>query len=125
MNFRKALIALATIALLLPVSVFAKEKNEGKFQVSQPVQVGSSQLKPGEYKVQWDGTGPDVQLTILQNGKTVATAPAKLVESQQPSQHDSVILRDGTGNVKRLDEINFAKQKRTLVLSEAQPSSGQ
>ena len=125
MKIRTALMALATVALLVPVSVFAKEKNEGKFQVSQPVQVGSSQLKPGEYKVQWDGTGPDVQLTILQNGKTVATAPAKLVESQQPSQQDSVTLRDGTGSVKHLDEINFAKQKRTLVLSEAQPSGGQ
>jgi hypothetical protein len=43
-------------------------------------QVGSTQLKAGDYKAIWDGTGKDVQVKILQGKNVVATVPAKLVD---------------------------------------------
>ena len=32
-------------------------------------------MKPGKYNVQWQGTGPEIQVSFVQNGKTVATVP--------------------------------------------------
>ncbi len=65
--------------LALPVTAFAKDKNEGNLMLSAPVQVGSTQLQPGSYKVEWQGSGPAVNVDILQDNKTVVTAAAKVV----------------------------------------------
>ena len=39
-------------------------------------------MKPGNYKVKWEGAVPDIQVTFLRDGKTVATAPATLKTNQ-------------------------------------------
>lgn len=65
--------------LLLPASTFARDKNEGNLKLSETVRVGSTQLEAGNYKVQWNGAGPNVNVDILQNKKTVATTSARLV----------------------------------------------
>lgn len=100
--------------MLLPASSFAKDKNQGNLKLFDPVQVGSTQLEPGDYKVQWNGAGPTVNVNILQNSKTVATTSAKLVG--YTSGYDAVVTEPATDNAqaKRLDEIDFGKQKEGL-----------
>jgi hypothetical protein len=121
----KYVFLLTGLALLLPLSALAKNSgNEGKFTVSEPVQVGSTQLKPGDYKVQWDGSGDAVQVKILQGKKTVATSSGKIVSHDQPAPYDSVILKDGTGG-KAINEIDFGKRKEALVLTDATMNAGQ
>lgn len=124
MKSAKYLFLLAGIAMLLPLSALAKDANEGKFTISEPVQVGSTQLKPGDYKVQWDGSGDAVNVKILQGKKTVATTSAKLVSHDQEAPYNAVILKDATGG-KAINEIDFGKRKEALVLTDAQMSSGQ
>ncbi len=124
MKSAKYLFLLAGIAMLLPLGVFAKDSNEGKFTISESVQVGSTQLKPGDYKVQWDGSGDAVNVKILQGKKTVATTSAKLVNHDQASPYNAVILKDATGG-KVINEIDFGNRKEVLVLTDAQMSSGQ
>ncbi|MGH9547730.1 MAG: hypothetical protein ACRD3W_00080, partial [Terriglobales bacterium] len=75
--------------LLLPASAFARDKNQGNFKLFDPVRVGSTQLEPGNYKVEWNGAGPTVNVDILQNKKTVATTSAKLVG--YTSGYDAVV----------------------------------
>ena len=41
------------LALLLATSAFAA--NKGSLTVQEPMTVNGTQLKPGDYKVQWDG----------------------------------------------------------------------
>ncbi len=65
--------------LLLPASAFARDKNEGNLKLFDTVRVGSTQLQPGNYKVEWNGARPTVNVDILQDKKTVATTSAKLV----------------------------------------------
>lgn len=124
MRSAKYLSLLAGIAMLLPLSAYAKDANEGKFTIAEPVQVGSTQLKPGDYKVQWDGSGESVNVKILQGKKTVATTSAKLVNHEQAAPYNSVVLKNASKG-KAIDEIDFSKRKEALVLSDAQMSTGQ
>ncbi len=124
MKSAKYLFLLAGIAMLLPLGAYAKDTNEGKFTISESVQVGSTQLKPGDYKVQWDGSGDAVNVKILQGKKTVATTSGKLVNHDQAAPYNAVVLKDATGG-KTINEIDFGNRKEALVLTDAQMSGGQ
>lgn len=128
MKFAKYLSLLAGLALLLPLSAMAKDNgtnNSGKFTVSENVKVGSTELKPGTYKVEWDGSGDSVQVKILQGKNTVATTSGKLVNHDNPAPYNAVILNDASGGGKAISEIDFGKRKEALVLSEGQMGAGQ
>jgi hypothetical protein len=105
-----ALLTLVVSGLVL--GAFAKDKNEGKFTLSDPVQLGSTQLKPGDYKAVWDGAGADVQVKILQGKNVVATSPAKLVD--KVSSQDSISLGNANGT-KTLHGIDFRGLHKSLV----------
>lgn len=112
MKSMKYVALLAVVISSLTVGAYAKDKNEGKFTLSDSVQLGSTQLKAGDYKAVWEGTGADVQVKILQGKNVVATTPAKLVD--HASSQDSVSL--GTANgTKTLQEIDFRGLKKGLV----------
>ena len=49
--------ALLAVVATLTLGAFAKGPNEGKFTLSDNVQLGSTQLKAGDYKATWEGTG--------------------------------------------------------------------
>jgi hypothetical protein len=107
--------------LLLPATTFArdkdKNKNEGNLMLSDPVQVGSTVLEPGNYKVEWQGSGPNVNVDILQGGKTVATTPATIVG--YTTGYDAVVTGPTADNPQKLtlQEIDFGKQKEGLRLT--------
>ncbi len=46
------------------------------------VQVGSTQLPAGDYKLTWTDSGPNVQATPSQNEKAVVTFSARAVEGK-------------------------------------------
>lgn len=120
MNYMKYVggAALAGL-LLLPASTFARDKNEGNLKLFDTVRVGSTQLEPGNYKVQWNGAGPTVNVDILQNKKTVATTSAKLVG--YTSGYDAVVTEPAANHTqaKVLQEIDFGKQKEGLQFKPA------
>jgi hypothetical protein len=68
------------IAFLFGASAFAKETNKTTLQLSDDVTVDGRALNPGTYTVEWDGSGPNVQVTLLQRKDTVTTFPARLTE---------------------------------------------
>ncbi len=122
MKFAKYFSLVAAVTVLLSLSAFAADKHEGKFTLTEPALVGSTQLPAGDYKAQWSGTGQDVQMQIIQHGKTLVTVPGKLVDNKEAAQYNSVTVKPGSGNLKTVDEIDFANRKDALVLSEAQTS---
>jgi hypothetical protein len=114
------LVAIAAIlASGLSLSAFAKDKNEAKFTVTDTVLVGSTQLKPGDYKAQWEGTSPNVEVKILKGKDVVATAPAKLVDNKATLGSNSVTLGPGNGTTKSLDQVDFSNGKQSLVFRNA------
>jgi hypothetical protein len=103
---------LAFVTLSLSVGVFAKDENEGRFTVSDSVQIGSNQLTAGEYKASWEGSGPDVQVKILRGKNVVASAPAKLVD--EPSGQNSITR---AASSRLVQEIHFGSLHKSLVFS--------
>lgn len=109
------------VALLLATSVFAA--NKGSLQVYDSVTVNGKQISPGDYSVQWEGSGPDVQVSILKGHKLVATAPAHVVNSERSADRDSAILKTGSNGEKELAEIRFGGKKFALALGESADKS--
>jgi hypothetical protein len=126
MKTGKYVAIVAVLALSLSLNTLAMDKNETRVTLSDSVQVGTTDLKPGDYTLQWDGNGPDVQVKVLKGKNVVTTVPAKLALAT--NGHANAITTRTVGNVKTLDEVDFAGGKQSLVFGETtatQSSSGQ
>jgi hypothetical protein len=127
MKTYKYIAIVAVLASGLSLNAFAKDKNETQVTLSDSVQVGTTELKPGDYTLQWEGNGPDVQVKVLKGRNLVATVPAKLEQGTSGRHPDAITIRS-VSNVKTLDQVDFAGGKRSLVFGEAsgtQSPSGQ
>jgi hypothetical protein len=111
-KYLKNTALLSVLAVLCSLSAFARDKNQHSVNLSDAVQVGNTQLQPGNYKVEWQGAGPDVQVNFVRNGKTVATVPGTLKTS--PVSQDAVVTDNASSN-KTLSEIDFGRDKQALV----------
>jgi len=107
------------LALLLATSVFASNaSNKGSLQVTDPVTVSGTQLSPGDYSVKWEGKGPNVEVSILQGRKVVATTQARVVDLTQSPKSDSVLTTQNADGSKSLSEIRFGGKKYTLQIGQ-------
>jgi hypothetical protein len=116
MKYLKYLTFLSIFAVLSPLGVFARDNNQHSVDIPATVQVGGTQLKPGNYKVKWQGAGPDIQVTFLRNGKTVATVPATLKTNDGQVTQDEIVTDSAT---KTLTEIDFHRDKEALVFQQS------
>ncbi|HTR66233.1 MAG TPA: hypothetical protein VMH85_10700 [Terriglobales bacterium] len=111
----RLLVALAAVSMLFSLSAFARQSNkdEGKFTLANRAEVGSTQLAPGSYKAEWNGTGNDVKVNILKGKEVVATTQAQVQDHPNTEMNNSVTVNSQTNKV---EEIDFGKQKEALVL---------
>jgi len=105
------------LALLLSSSAFAATK--ASLQLNNPVLVNGTTLKPGEYKVQWEGSGPNVELSIMQGKNVLAKVPAHVVDLQTPSQNDAAVTRKNDSGPNTLAGVRFQGKKFAIELGEA------
>jgi ABC-type nitrate/sulfonate/bicarbonate transport system substrate-binding protein len=102
------------LALLLASSAFAATK--ASLTLQNPTTINGTQLKAGDYKLEWDGSGPTVEVSILQGKKVVAKVPAKLVDLNTVSQNNAaVLLKNGDGTTS-LTGARFEGKKFALEL---------
>jgi hypothetical protein len=104
------------LALLLATSAFAV--NKGSLSVQEPVTVNGTRLAPGEYKLQWDGTGPSVELSITQGKKVIAKVPAHMVNLENPSPADAAVVKNNGDGTKSLSEVRLSGKKFALAVGE-------
>ena len=88
MRMMKATGLLFGAALLFSSGAIAGEANKGSLRLSDNVVVDGKAINSGNYKVEWDASGPTVQVTILRNNKTVATLTAHVTEQPAPNVQD-------------------------------------
>ncbi len=119
MKHLRYLALLSTLALLFPLGALARDKNEHSVNIPDSVQVGNTHLKPGNYKVEWQGTGPAVQVNFLQYGKTVATAPGTLKTNDKQAFQDDIVTQARSAKTPALREIDFGHQKEALVFGQS------
>jgi hypothetical protein len=114
----KSLFVFAMLAL--PALAFAADKKSASVQITQPVTVAGTQIAPGNYRLVWEGNGPDVTVTFLEGKKTVATAPAKLVNTAS-SQQDAIetfTTADKTQLLRAVDFKSLTLQFQTPVAAD-------
>ncbi len=112
------------LAVLLATSAFAG--NKGSLHVQEAVQINGQQLPAGDYQLRWDGTGSNVELSVLQGKKVITKTSAKMVELDHPSAYDAAVV-DTTS--KTISQVRFAGKKYALAIggsekAEASPGSG-
>ena len=115
-KYLQYLAILSTLALLSPLGAFARD-NSHSVDIFDAVQIGGTQLKPGNYKVEWQGEGPTVQVSFQHNGKTVLTAPATLKTNDAEVTQDAIKIETST-DTSTLKEIDFGHQKQALVFDQ-------
>ena len=107
------------LALLLATSAFAANKgNKGSFEVFEPLTVSGHQLAPGQYKLTWEGTGPDVEAMILSQGKLVETVPAHLIELSRSESNNATESHKNDDGSQSLTQIDFAGKKYALAFGD-------
>jgi hypothetical protein len=104
----------AGLALFLASSAFAA--TTGHMELQNPTLVNGTQLKAGDYKLEWDGTGPDVEVSVMQGKKVVAKVPAKVVELKTKAQSNSAIVSNNTDGTSSLAGVHFAGKTTALEL---------
>jgi hypothetical protein len=110
---------LSMLALLSTVNSLAQVKNQHSVMISDSVQVGGTRLKPGSYKVEWQGTGPEIQVNFVRDGKTIATAPGTLKTNDAHVVQDEIVTDTTSANTKTLQEIDFSRNKESLVFEQS------
>jgi hypothetical protein len=96
-------------------SAHAARNNTHSVEIYDVMQIGGTTLKPGNYKVEWQGTGPAVRVSFQQNGKTVVTSRKTLKTN---SDQVAIVTEATGGGMSTLKEIDFGHQKEALVFDQ-------
>jgi hypothetical protein len=99
-------------------SAHAARSKAHSVEISHVVQIGGTKLKPGNYKVEWQGTGSAVQVSFQQNGKTVVTAPGTLKTNDDQVTQDAIVTEATGAGTSTLKEIRFGNEKEALAFDQ-------
>ena len=93
---------LGTMALvLLSLSAWASDRMKANIQIYKIVNLGSTQLAPGEYQLTWTGSDTSAEATFSQGKKVIATVPAQVTQERSgysgPALHTDSVSNTLTG----------------------------
>ena len=108
------------LALVLATSAFAATK--ASLQLQSQVTVNGTKLKPGDYKLEWDGTGPSVEVSILQGKNVIAKTTARVVDLSAPSPNNAAVTTKNGDGTSTLAGVRFEGKKFALELGQANDS---
>ena len=109
-------IVLASLLVLIQPAA-AKSKDSEHITITEPVMVGGTLLEPDTYKLEWENSGPQVQVSFIRGSKIIATVPATLV-LEETRYDGAVATKTLADNSKVLEKISW--KKKSLVF---EPSS--
>jgi hypothetical protein len=122
-KYLQYLAVLSTLALLFPLGALARDKAHS-VEIPYAVQVGGTRITAGSYKVAWQGTGPAVEVSFSQYGKTVATVPGTLKTNDDQVTQDAIVTDATSADTSTLKEIDFGRQKEALVFDQNDQNPG-
>ena len=126
MKLSKLSLAFFGSALLLSSAAFAGDANKASLNLYEKVNVEGKELNPGKYTITWDGSGPNVQVTVSQGKQTVATFAAHITEQATRNTEDAYGSAAGTDGSRSLTAIYPNGKRLSLELdskSASQPST--
>jgi hypothetical protein len=126
MKLSKISLVLFGSALLFSSAALAGDANKGSLQLYEKVNVEGKALNPGKYTVTWEGTGPNVQVTVSQGKQTVASFAAHLTEQATRNTEDAYGSAAETDGSRTLTAIYPNGKRYSLEVGQtaaSQPSS--
>ena len=111
-------------AALVFVAGTAWAANKGSLDLLHPTSVAGTKLDSGNYTVQWEGNGDQVEVKIYQGKKQVATTSAHMVQLQAASPYSSAIVTTDANGGLSLSQIRFAGKKTAIELNGEGGSGG-
>ena len=103
----KRFLGFALMLVVFAAPAFGSKK-PATVTIPTPVQVGTTQLPAGDYKLAWTGSGSAVQATLTQAGKTVVTFSAKAVDGKNtPGIETSTQSGNVSLKIIRLDKVSL------------------
>jgi hypothetical protein len=109
-------------ALFIASSAFAAAK--ATIQLHNVTTINGTQLKPGEYKLQWDGSGPNVEVSILQGKNVVTKVQAKLVDLDYKPANDAAVTKKNDDGSVSLTGVRFEGRKQALQIGDSGDGMG-
>jgi hypothetical protein len=100
---------------MVATSAFAGS-NSGSLHLSEGAQINGQAVPAGDYKVRWEGTGSNVEVSIMQGKKVVTKAPARVIELKDAFGYDAAVV-DRSSSTPSVSEVRFAGKKVALSLS--------
>jgi hypothetical protein len=113
-NISKTLVMGA--ALLLASSAFAATK--ASLTLPDTTTVNGTKLQAGDYKLEWDGTGTNVEVSFLKGKTVVAKVPAHVVDLNSPSPANAAVVTKNDDGTSTLAGVRFEGKKFALELGD-------
>lgn len=104
------------LAVLLASSAFAATK--AGLTLQNATTVNGTTLKAGDYKLQWEGSGPNVEVSIMQGKNVITKVPAKIVDLASPARNSAAVVEKHDGSADTLSGARFEGKKFALELGE-------
>ncbi len=105
------------LAVLLASSAFAATK--ATLELQSPTTINGTNLKAGDYKLEWDGSGPNVEVSIIQGRTVLAKVPAKVVDLSAPASNNAAVIVRKDDGTRNLAGARFQGKKFALELGDA------
>jgi len=105
------------LALLLASSAFATTKAD--LVLGDTTTINGAKLKPGNYKLQWEGSGPDVEVSILQGKTVVAKVAGKVVDLNAAARNNAAVVKLNTDGTSTLTGARFEGKKFALEIADS------
>jgi hypothetical protein len=123
-RFMKEIFAALVISGLVSIGAFAGDKGKTEKKhvtITEDVTVNGTTIKAGEYDVKFDqSTG---ELSIIQNGKVKAKAPAHFQARTDEAKNTSLRTLD-KGGVRELTGITFGGSNQDVVVGTGGSTNG-
>jgi hypothetical protein len=88
--------------------------HKGHITLSEATQIANQTLAPGDYQMKWQQDGSTAQVSVVENGKVVATTTANVVTLKSKADNDEASTsKDAAGKVS-LVEARFSGQNVAL-----------
>jgi hypothetical protein len=117
MKLSKLAAALATTALFVVGVAVSAEANKMTIHIDQKVAVDGKILETGRYTAEWNGEGPNVQVTLMKGKNTVATFAAQIKQEPSANPDDAIGTTDGPDGTKQLSSIYPNGKRISLQLN--------
>jgi hypothetical protein len=116
-NLKTILQAILVTAVMLTTSAWAADKaptlTKGNMELQQPTNVAGTQLASGKYRIEWTGTGDQVDIKIFRGSKEMVSTRARIVKVDA-APCDLVSFTTDEKGARSLTQISFSKQKFAL-----------